>query len=98
MNKRSSPMDELQQERFEKQLMVIASGLEYPRTPDIAGSVLPRLRGSASPRFASKRLAWSLTLILVLVSSLMLIPPARAAILEFIQIGIVRIFRAESTP
>jgi hypothetical protein len=28
----------------------------------------------------------------------MLIPPARAAILEFIQIGIVRIFRAEPTP
>ena len=28
----------------------------------------------------------------------MLIPPARAAIIEFIQIGIVRIFRAEPTP
>jgi hypothetical protein len=28
----------------------------------------------------------------------MLIPPARAAILEFIQIGVVRIFRAEPTP
>jgi hypothetical protein len=36
--------------------------------------------------------------ILVLFSSLVLIPPARAAILEFIQIGIVRIFRAEPTP
>ena len=28
----------------------------------------------------------------------MLIPPARAAILEFIQIGVVRIFRVEPTP
>ena len=28
----------------------------------------------------------------------MLIPPARAAIIEFIQIGVVRIFRAEPTP
>lgn len=46
----------------------------------------------------SRRLAWSLTVILILFSSLMLIPPARAAILEFIQIGIVRIFRAEPTP
>ena len=46
----------------------------------------------------ARRLAWSLTIILILFSSLMLIPPARAAILEFIQIGIVRIFRAEPTP
>jgi len=43
-------------------------------------------------------LAWSLTIILILFSSLMLIPPARAAIIEFIQIGVVRIFRAEPTP
>jgi hypothetical protein len=39
-----------------------------------------------------------LTVILILFTSLMLIPPARAAILEFIQIGIVRIFRADPTP
>ena len=105
-------MNEMQQERFEKQLMAIAGGFDYPRTPEIAGSVMNRLRKSHSPRFdfptasprprggrgKGRRLAWSLTLILVLVSSLMLIPPARAAILEFIQIGIVRIFRAEPTP
>jgi hypothetical protein len=64
---------------------------------------MPRLsaKGTANraqERFVSRRLAWSLTVILVLFSSLMLIPPARAAILEFIQIGIVRIFRAEPTP
>jgi hypothetical protein len=109
MNKRSSPMDELQQELFEKQLLSLSKGLDYPRTPDIVGSVMTRLRpfpsptgrwgrGEGRPRFISKRLAWSLTLILILFSSLMLIPPARAAIIEFIQIGIVRIFRAEPTP
>jgi hypothetical protein len=43
-------------------------------------------------------LAWSLITILVLFSSLFLIPPARAAIIEFIQIGIVRIFKPEATP
>ena len=107
MNKRSTPqsgsMDELQQERFEKQISSIAKSLDYPRTPDVAGSMMKRLstrvkgmRGER--RFVSRRLAWSLTVILVLFSSLMLIPPARAAILEFIQIGIVRIFRAEPTP
>jgi hypothetical protein len=108
-------MNELQQELFEKQLLSIAKGLDYPRTPDVAGSVMKRLRHFPSPTgrlrsapsggargegpwFISRRLAWSLTVILILFSSLMLIPPARAAILEFIQIGIVRIFRAEPTP
>ena len=102
-------MDELQQERFEKQLMALAKGFEYPRPPDIAASVTARLaalpsprgrtvEGDGRPRFVSRRLAWSLTVILILISSLMLIPPARAAIVEFIQIGIVRIFRAEPTP
>src|SRR4030095_8037642 len=93
-------MTELEREPFENQLSSIAKGLDYPRTPDIAGSVMRRLSTSSRSRFISrpfgpawgKRLAWSLTIILILFSSLMLIPPARAAIVEFIQIGIVRIF------
>jgi hypothetical protein len=91
-------MSELQQELFEKQLVSIARRLDYPRTPAIAGTVMKRLRAPAPPPVFSRRFAWSLTAILVLFASLMLIPPARAAILEFIQIGIVRIFRAEPTP
>jgi len=91
-------MNELEQELFEKRLISISKGLDYPRTPNIAGSVLTRLRTSTRPRFVSRRLAWSLTIILILFSSLMLIPPARAAIIEFIQIGIVRIFRNTPTP
>ena len=96
-------MTELQQELFEKQLVSLASELDYPRTPDVAGSVMKRLSvkgmgGRGPGRFISRRLAWSLAVLLVLFSSLMLIPPARAAILEFIQIGIVRIFRSESAP
>jgi hypothetical protein len=104
MNRRSR-MDELGQELFEEQIRSLAKGLDYPRTPDIAGSVMPRLqakgigrRGKGMPGFISRRLAWSLTIILILFTSLMLIPPARAAIIEFIQIGVVRIFRAEPTP
>jgi hypothetical protein len=102
-------MSELQQELFEKQLSSIAKRLEYPRTPNIAAPVMKRLRlfpspfgrgvrGERRPRFVSRRFAWSLTAVLILFASLMLIPPARAAIIEFIQIGIVRIFRAEPTP
>lgn len=83
---------------FEAQLRSVASQMEYPRTPDIAGAVSARLRQPTRPRLASKPLAWSLTLVVILLSSLMLIPPARAAILEFIQVGVVRIFRVEPTP
>ena len=93
---------------FENQLRSLANGMEYPRTPDIAGRVMTRLRHfdrlsaapSTRPRFGLNRLAWSLTIVLVLLSSLMLIPPVRAAVIEFIQIGIVRIFpqSVEPTP
>ena len=83
---------------FENKLRSIANGMEYPRTPNIAGSVTARLRTATRPRFNSKALVWSLTIILVLCSSLMLIPPARAAILEFIQIGVVRIFPKSVEP
>ena len=91
-------MNELQRERFEQQLISVSKGLDYPRTPDIARGVMKHLQTPARPRLVSRRLAWSLALLLVLFSSLMLIPPARAAIIEFIEIGIVRIFRAEPTP
>jgi hypothetical protein len=83
---------------FEAQVRSIASGMNYPRTPNIAASVSARLRSGTRPALLSRRLAWSLTILLILISSLMLIPPARAAILEFIQIGVVRIFRSEPTP
>jgi hypothetical protein len=39
-----------------------------------------------------RRLAWSLTIVLILLSSLMFIPTVRAAVIEFFQVGIVRIF------
>ncbi|MCI0556658.1 MAG: hypothetical protein L0287_37440 [Anaerolineae bacterium] len=91
-------MTELERELFEKQLISIAKGLDYPRTPDIAGRVMTRLRASAPKRFISRRLAWSLTIILILFSSLLSIPTARAAIIEFIQIGIVRIFPRPTEP
>ena len=105
MNRRSRPqsgsMNEMQQELFEKQLLSLSKGLDYPSTPNVAGSVMTRLRASSTrTRFTlrTRRLIWSLTVILILFASLMLIPPARAAIIEFIQIGVVRIFRSEPTP
>ena len=101
-------MNESERELFEKRLLSLSKGFDYPRTPDIAGSVRTLLKPVSQPRLVSryfgsaqhKLLVWSITFILVLFSSLMLIPPARAAIIEFIQIGIVRIFprAVEGTP
>jgi hypothetical protein len=81
----------------EDKLRALATGMDYPPTPDIAGRVTARLYPSRRLRLSSKALAWSLTIILVLCSSLMLIPSVRAAIIEFIQIGVVRIFPPEPT-
>jgi hypothetical protein len=89
-------MNESQRELFERQLLSLSQEMDYPRTPDVAGSVMGHLH--RRPRFLSRPFAWSLTVLLILCSSLMLIPSARAAILEFIQIGVVRIFRAQPTP
>jgi hypothetical protein len=82
---------------FETQLRSIASGMEYPPTPDIAGS-MARLHTSPRPRLMNRTLTRSLILAAVLLASLLLIPPVRAAVLEFIQIGVVRIFRSEPAP
>ena len=83
---------------FENQMHSIAKKMNYPRTPDIAGRVMSRIVPVTKPRFFSRRVAWSLTLIVVLLFSLMLIPPVRAAVIEFIQIGIVRIFPRPTEP
>jgi len=91
-------MSELERELFEQRLISIANRLDYPRTPDIAAAVMTRLRPSTRPRFTARKLAWSLTIILVLISSVLSIPTARAAIIEFIQIGIVRIFPRPTEP
>src|SRR6187397_457732 len=82
---------------FETQLRSIASGMEYPPTPDIAGAAAALLRVPHT-RSISRIYARSVVLALVLLASLLLIPSVRAAVLEFIQIGVVRIFRAEPTP
>lgn len=98
MNEHRGHMDDRQQELFEKQLRSLASGMEYPRTPDLAHSVTARLHSASRPGLISRRWVWSLMALLILFASLMLIPPARAAILDFIQIGVVRIFRGKPAP
>jgi len=82
---------------FETQIQTIANRMDYPRTPNIGGHVMMRIKPATKPRVISKAAAWSLITILLVFSSLFLIPPARAAIIDFVRIGIVQIFKPEPT-
>lgn len=80
---------------FEQKISSLSKGLDYPSTPNISAGVMKKIR---QPRFIPRRLAWVLIFIIIFISSLFAIPPVRAAILEFLQIGIVRIFPQNVEP
>jgi hypothetical protein len=85
-------------ERLENDLRAAGQDFAYPPTPQLAARVVARLSQPSASRRLSGRWAWAVVAILVLLSALMLVPPARAAILDFIQIGVVRIFRGPGSP
>ena len=91
-------MNAADMEGLEKSLKSAGMGLRYPPTPAIASAVMPRLRARTRQRVFPVRLTWALVTLIILLSALMLVPPARAAILDFIQIGVVRIFRGPNPP
>ena len=81
-------------EPIESRLHALAKEFQYPPTPSVTGAVMTRLRAPMTHSRHNRQLAWALALIIVLLAGLMSVPPVRAAVLEFIQIGIVRIFPA----
>ena len=92
-------------DRWEARLRATASVLPYPSTPDVAGAVRRRLRpepGDAEPaRPAGVRrpqLAWAIAILAIVLASLLAVPQVRAALLEFLRIGAVRIYLVAPTP
>jgi hypothetical protein len=85
---------------FETRLKELAQQFDYPVTPPIAKTVMARISVKPQSPVFSRKLSWSLAILLITLISLMAIPPVRAAVFEFIQIGIVRIFprTEEHTP
>ena len=79
----------------EQQTITIARAFVYPVTPDVAGGVRERLRERPRPRPHAPRwrrvVAVAAALLLVL-AGLMAVPQVRAAVLEWLQIGAIRIF------
>ena len=92
-------MNLLDVERLEFELKEAGRDLPYPPTPQLAAGVMRRVKaGGTTGREARRRWAWAAAAVVVLLSALMLVPPARAAILDFIQIGVVRILRGPNLP
>jgi len=79
-------------EPIEPRLQALAKEFKYPSTPSIADEVMSRIGGAGKRLRIGRQLAWALTMLIVLLAGLLVVPPVRAAVLEFIQIGIVRIF------
>jgi hypothetical protein len=76
--------------------------VEWPQTPDIAGAIAPRLTAPAPRRrwLQLDRPAWQLAVaaVVVVIAVVMAIPPARAAVLEFLGLRSVKIERREPQP
>ena len=87
-------MNNLTSEPLEEILRDTAREFQYPPTPDIAGAERRRLATAA--RHQARRpigLRWAVGLaIVLLLVGLLSVPSVRAAVLEFLQIGAVRIF------
>ena len=90
--------------RWEEQLQTIARTFPYPPTPDLAGAVERHLARQPSNRHAtssaprSLRPVWvALVALLLLLAGLLTVPPVRAALQEWLQIGAVRIWLVEPT-
>ena len=98
--------DSAQDNGLEKRLFAMNHTFPYPPTPDIASAVRGRLnqlkqlnRGARHmPAFPARRLLWAAIIALLVLAGLLAVPQVRAAILEWLQIGGVRIFLTEPTP
>lgn len=82
----------------EQWLQDVATSFRYPPTPDVAGDVRRRLsRPRVAPKTRPLRLAWAVLAFLLLAAALLAVPGVRAAVLEFLQIGAIRILPQEAT-
>lgn len=88
-----------QNEQWEARVQQVARSFPYPPTPDVTGAV--RVQLVAEPGLKSglllRRMAWVALVILLILGGLLAVPQVRAALVEYLQIGAVRIFLVEPT-
>lgn len=87
-------------DHFEMQLRGIAGEFRYPATPNLAASVRERLaaRSARRPALRLGLAPIALLIVVLLAAALLAVPSVRAAILEWLQIGGIRIWLVEPTP
>lgn len=85
---------------FEAQIRNLAQTFPYPPTPPIAGRVLASMREGPRRRWRALTPAWAwiAAVIVLLFAGLMAVPSVRAAVIEFIQAGAIRIFMEGQFP
>jgi hypothetical protein len=98
-------MNDASFERWEARLAGTARTFAYPPTPDIASAVKAqlttkesRLKTGLQLGPVSRRVVWVALILLIVLGGLLAVPQVRAALVEFLQIGAVRIFLVEPTP
>jgi hypothetical protein len=86
-------------EALEARLQQRASHFPYPPTPDIAGHLSRQLNQLSRPATSLIRpLAWGMFIVVLLLAILLGVPSVRAAVVELLQLGAVRIYLTEPTP
>lgn len=78
-------MDDQTFTNLENHLGSVAAALPYPSTPDLSSGFL------LSRRAPVLRLGWAFGILLALLASSLAVPSVRARVLEFLQVGAVRI-------
>ena len=82
----------------EQQIIAVARSFAYPVTPDVARGVRERLWERTRPRPHTPRWRRAVVVaaaLLLVLAGLLAVPQVRAAILEWLQIGAIRIFITE---
>jgi hypothetical protein len=92
-------MTEPSHERLEALLREQAAAIDYPPTPDVVGGVRQRLE-LESPRPSRPVPQWvgAMFILVFVLGALLAVPQVRAELLEFLKIGVVRIFPVAPTP
>ena len=79
------------QSTLEERLQQYSEDFVWPRTPDLRPAIRRSLARERAPR-SRLALRWVVLGLVVLFAALMAVPQVRAQVLEFLQIGVVRIF------
>ena len=85
---------------LERALRELGDELAFPATPDLAATIAARLETGVAPAPAPRlrRLALAFAVLVLALAVALVVPPARSALLEALELAGVRIERVETSP